>query len=83
MNALGVSPQRSSGTAITETSSTPGCSMMTFSTSWLEMFSPPEMMTSFARSFSSIWPSGCQTPRSPEWNQPPENAFAVASGSSR
>src|SRR6266540_1883994 len=28
-------------------------------------------------------PSGCRTPRSPEWNQPPRNACSVAAGSSK
>ena len=40
------SPHRSSGTPNTLTSSTPGRSMITFSTSWLERFSPPEIMMS-------------------------------------
>ena len=51
---------------------------MVCSTSMLEMFSPPEMMMSLLRSRSSMLPSGCQTARSPEWNQPPRNAFSVA-----
>ena len=44
------------------------------STSIVEMFSPPEMITSFARSRSSTYPSGCTTPRSPVWNHPLLNA---------
>ncbi len=32
-------------------------------------------------SCTAIYPSGCHTARSPLWNQPPCNAFFVASGS--
>lgn len=35
---------------------------------------------SLARSRSWTYPSGCSTPRSPEWNQPPRKASSVASG---
>ena len=65
-NALGRSPQTSCGIATTAQSSTAGCALIACSTSIEEMFSPPEMITSFPRSRSSIAPSGCRTPRSPE-----------------
>ncbi len=52
--ALGTSPHRSSGTPITATSATAGCLYRVFSTSMVEMFSPPEMMMSFLRSLSSM-----------------------------
>ena len=81
--AAGTSPQRSSGTAITATSSTAGWSAMACSTSTEAMFSPPEMITSLLRSFSSTYPSGCSTPRSPVRNQPSGAAALVASGSLR
>ena len=51
-NAFGRSPHRSSGTAITATSATAGWDISAFSTSMVEMFSPPEMTMSFARSNS-------------------------------
>ena len=44
------------------------------------MFSPPEMITSLLRSLIFTYPSGCITARSPEWNQPPANASALAAG---
>ncbi|SLI60183.1 Uncharacterised protein [Mycobacteroides abscessus subsp. abscessus] len=44
------------------------------------MFSPPEMIMSFLRSTTQTKPSSSVRTRSPEWNQPPSNASAVASG---
>ena len=67
--------------ATTAHSSTAGCRATVCSTSMVEMFSPPEMITSFLRSRTSTYPSGCQTATSPEWNQPPRKAAAVAAGS--
>ena len=57
-NAFGRSPQRSCGIATTAHSSTAGCAASACSTSIVEMFSPPEMITSLARSRSSIVPVG-------------------------
>ena len=79
--ALGTSPHFSSGTAMTAHSITAGWETTACSTSMVEMFSPPLMMMSFMRSRSSMEPSGWLTPRSPEWNQPPLKALAVASAS--
>ena len=56
---------------------------MACSTSMVEMFSPPEMTMSLARSRIWTYPSSCITARSPVWNQPPRNASAVASGALR
>ena len=53
-NALGRSPQWSSGTPMTATSSTAGWLTIACSTSIVEMFSPPEITTSLARSRSSM-----------------------------
>ena len=69
--------------ATTAHSSTAGWRATACSTSMVEMFSPPEMMMSFLRSRSSMEPSGCMTAMSPEWNHPPRNASAVASGWSK
>ena len=52
--ALGRSPHFSSGMATTAHSSTTGWRQIVFSTSMVEMFSPPEMMTSFIRSRTSM-----------------------------
>src|ERR1700682_1979034 len=68
--ATGTSPHFWSGPATTAASSTAGCAASARSTSSEEMFSPPEMMMSLARSFSSTYPSGCITPKSPLRNQP-------------
>ena len=51
--ACGVSPHFSSGRATTAASITSGCLYSTSSTSSELMFSPPEMMMSFARSLIS------------------------------
>src|SRR6185312_3569789 len=51
--ACGVSPHFSSGAATTAASITDGCLYSTSSTSSEEMFSPPEMMMSLARSLIS------------------------------
>ena len=50
MKAHGVSPHVASGWATTAASITAGWPCSTSSTSWEEMFSPPEMITSLARS---------------------------------
>jgi hypothetical protein len=50
MKAHGVSPHFGSGCATTAASITAGCPYSTSSTSCEEMFSPPEMITSFERS---------------------------------
>ena len=52
-NAAGTSPQVSSGAATTAHSSTSGCDARACSTSMEAMFSPPEMITSLARSRTS------------------------------
>ena len=52
-NAFGTSPHFSSGTPTTAASSTASCDTTACSTSTVEMFSPPEMTTSLARSRSS------------------------------
>src|SRR2546427_172893 len=65
-NAFGRSPHLSSGTATTAHSMTAGWRATACSTSMVEMFSPPEIMMSFLRSRSSIYPSGCHTAISPE-----------------
>ena len=48
--ASGRSPQRSSGTPTTAASATSGCPMRVFSRSTEEIHSPPDLMTSLARS---------------------------------
>jgi hypothetical protein len=48
--ATGRSPQRSSGRAITAASRTAGWAMIAFSSSTDEIHSPPDLITSFARS---------------------------------
>src|SRR5213593_1498842 len=53
-NAHGVSPHFSSGRATTADISTAGWRFSAISTSIEEMFSPPEMMMSFARSLISM-----------------------------
>src|SRR5437667_5928182 len=65
-NAFGRSPHFSSGTATTAHSITAGWRATHWSASMVEMFSPPEIMMSFLRSRSSIYPSGCHTAISPE-----------------
>ena len=81
--ACGVSPQVSSGRATTAASRTSGWRYSTSSTSSELMFSPPEMMMSFARSLISTYPSGWSTARSPVWNQSPAKAAPLAAGLAR
>ncbi len=50
--ASGRSPHLSSGTATTAASATSGCAISAFSSSTEEIHSPPDLMTSFARSVS-------------------------------
>ena len=54
IKAQGLSPHFSSGLATTAAVKTFGCIYRAFSTSMEEMFSPPEIMMSLDRSFSSI-----------------------------
>nr|KYP52652.1 hypothetical protein KK1_025393 [Cajanus cajan] len=42
------------------------------------IISPPEIIISFDLSLSSMYPSGCFTPKSPLRYHPPLNAFSVA-----
>jgi hypothetical protein len=53
-NATGTSPHFSSAAATTAASNTAGCEASDCSISTDEMFSPPEMMMSLARSRSSM-----------------------------
>ena len=64
-NAQGVSPHFSSCLATTPTATTSGCLYKASSTSIDEMFSPPDIIMSFDLSFNCIYPSLCQTPKSP------------------
>ena len=57
-----------------------GCADRVFSTSAQYTFSPPVMIMSFFRSTTNRKPSSSARTRSPEWNQPPRNASAVAAG---
>ncbi len=52
--AFGRSPHRSSGTAMTATSATAGWEEKACSTSTVEMFSPPEITMSLARSINRM-----------------------------
>jgi len=79
----GRSSQRGSGTPITATSATAGCPARAFSSSTLEIHSPPLLIPSFSRSLSSTHPDGWMTPRSPVRNQPSLNLSVVAAASTR
>src|SRR5699024_4903620 len=68
--ASGRSSHLGSGTPITATSATAGCSSRWFSTSTDEIHSPPDLMTSLARSVSCRNPSGLMYPTSPVRSQP-------------
>src|SRR5699024_6225677 len=68
--ASGRSSHLGSGTPITATSATAGCSSRWFSTSTDELHSPPDLMTSLARSVSCRNPSGLMYPTSPVRSQP-------------
>mmetsp|Transcript_27918 Transcript_27918/g.80041 ORF Transcript_27918/g.80041 Transcript_27918/m.80041 type:complete len:233 (-) Transcript_27918:1164-1862(-) len=63
------SPSVSCGTPIAATSATAGCSKRAPSTSAQEMFSPPRMMMSLARSMMYTKPSSSTVPMSPLRNQ--------------
>ena len=53
------------GTATTAASSTAGCSMISFSTSKLDTFSPRRRIASFMRSTNAYCPSGSMRNASP------------------
>ena len=72
----GVSPHLSFGMATTAANDTRGCLVMTFSTSTDEMFSPPEIIMSLARSLTCRYWSGCMTAKSPDLNHSPKNIFS-------
>src|SRR5918995_1661238 len=69
--ASGRSPQRSSGTPTTAASTTSGCAISRVSSSTEEIHSPPDLITSFARSVIVRKPSGVIVPTSPVDSQPP------------
>src|ERR1035437_114961 len=80
MKAHGTSPHFGSGLATTAAESTVGWRCRMSSTSMEEMFSPPEMITSFERSLMRTYPSGSITARSPVWNQPPGESLLRGGG---
>lgn len=71
--ASGRSCQRSSGTPTTAASSTSGCAIRQFSNSTEEIHSPPDLMTSLARSVRVMKPCSSMRPTSPVRNQPESN----------
>src|ERR1700757_4722197 len=71
--ASGRSCQRSSGTPTTAASSTWGCPTRQFSNSTDEIHSPPDLITSLARSVSVTKPRSSRRPTSPVRNQPESN----------
>src|SRR6266545_3523852 len=71
--ASGRSCHRSSGTPQTAASKTSGWDMRWFSSSTEEIHSPPDLMTSLARSVNTRNPSGEMVPTSPVRNQPSWN----------
>ena len=80
-NALGARPTSRPGSRRPRTPAPPDARRRACSTSIVEMFSPPEMMMSFfAVAQLDVAVRVPAPPRSPEWNQPPRNASAVASG---
>lgn len=78
--ASGRSPHLSSGTATTAASATSGWDISAFSSSTLEIHSPPDLITSLARSVRVRKPSGVMTPTSPVFSQP--SALNLSSGRS-
>src|SRR6201999_4221104 len=74
------SPITASGTATTAASATPGAVASAFSTSTLEMFSPPRLMMSFVRSMMCTRPASSTLMTSPVCSQPSVMVWAVASG---
>ncbi len=80
--ASGRSPHLSSGTATTAASATSGWDISAFSSSTEEIHSPPDLMTSLARSVRVRKPSGEIVPTSPVFSQPSSlNLSAGRSGS--
>lgn len=68
--ARGRSPHLSSGTATTAASVTSGWDISAFSRSTEEIHSPPDLMTSLARSVRVRKPSAEMVPTSPVFSQP-------------
>src|SRR6476660_2021897 len=81
--ASGRSPQRSSGTPTTHASSTAGCAISAFSSSTELIHSPPDLITSLARSVRIRYPSGESMPTSPVRSQPSWNLSGSADSSPR
>src|ERR1035437_9960157 len=79
--ASGRSPHLSSGAPTTEASSTSGCAIRAFSRSTEEIHSPPDLITSLARSVSCRKPLAVRDPTSPVRSQPWSN-FEAASARS-
>ena len=75
----GRSPHFSSGTPMTAASITSGWAMMAFSSSIEEIHSPPDLITSLARSVSVTKPSGSMVPTSPVRSQPSWNLAGSSS----
>ena len=69
----GRSLHRSSGTAITAASATAGWAITSFSSSTDEIHSPPDLITSLARSLIGVKPSSSSCPMSPVRSQPSWN----------
>ena len=69
----GRSAQRSSGLAITAASITSGCDMTSFSSSTDEIHSPPDLITSLARSVICTNPRSSTAAMSPVRSQPESN----------
>ncbi|CAM5633411.1 hypothetical protein SGLAM104S_08672 [Streptomyces glaucescens] len=75
--ASGRSPHLSSGTATTAASATSGWDISAFSSSTEEIHSPPDLMTSLARSVRVRKPSGEMVPTSPVFSQPSSLNFSA------
>ena len=75
--ASGRSPHFSSGTPTTQASSTSGWAISAFSSSTEEIHSPPDLITSLARSVSGRKPSAVSEPTSPVRSQPSSNFGGV------
>ena len=79
--ALTTSPTISSGLPMTPASATAGCAMIAFSRSTELIHSPPDLMTSLARSVSRRKPSADRLPTSPVRSQPSLNLAAISATS--
>ena len=78
--ASGRSSQLSLGTAITAASAIAGWPISAFSSATDEIHSPPDLITSFERSWMWMYPRGCSETMSPVLNQPSSVQRSACSG---